>query len=190
LNRPSTPKKKWDLTQESFDKLLSWLDADRDTAGRKYEEIRQRLIKILSSRGCTQAEELTDEAFNRVIRRLPEIEEDYQGDHALYFYGVANKLYLEWARKKANLTSVLPPAAAPDTDTDEKAFECLDECIQKLSKENRDLVLAYYLEEKGAKIDHRKQLAEHLGIALNALRIRAFRIRSELHSCLLECLQD
>ncbi len=189
LKRPSTPKKKWDLDQESFDKLLSWLDADRDAAGKRYEEIRQRLIKILSSRGCTQAEELTDETFNRVSRRLPDIEDGYHGDHALYFYGVANKLYLEYLRKKPTVTSTLPPAIAAEPDADERAFDCLEECLQKLPKENRELALEYYREENGA-INHRKRLAERMGIALNALRIRAFRIRAELHSCMVECLQE
>jgi hypothetical protein len=49
-------------------------------------------------------------------------------------------------------------------------------------------VLQYYQEEKRAKIEHRKRLAERLGIELNALRIRAYRIRAELYECIRLCL--
>jgi hypothetical protein len=66
-------KGNWTLTQEGFDGLLTWLSPDREQAGRKYEEIRLRLIKIYTRRGCTTPEELADEVFNRVTKKLPEI---------------------------------------------------------------------------------------------------------------------
>jgi DNA-directed RNA polymerase specialized sigma24 family protein len=50
------------------------------------------------------------------------------------------------------------------------------------------LVLQYYQEEKGAKIEHRRAMAERLGIPLNALRIRAHRIRVALRDCVSDCL--
>ena len=43
--------------------------------------------------------------------------------------------------------------------------------------------------EVATKIDHRKQMADELGIGMNALRIRAHRIRTGLEECLKECLQ-
>ena len=58
-------KKGWVLTQELFDTLLDWLDPDRERAGHRYETIRLRLIKIFTSRGCPEAEELADETINR-----------------------------------------------------------------------------------------------------------------------------
>jgi hypothetical protein len=50
-------------------------------------------------------------------------------------------------------------------------------------------VLEYYRGEKKAKIDHRKKLAEKYEIALNALRIRAHRIRAQLYECVKDCLE-
>ena len=73
------------MTQESFDSLLAWLDADRERAGRRYEEIRRRLIKILACRGCHDPEDLADEAINRVAGKVGEVAKDYSGDPALYF---------------------------------------------------------------------------------------------------------
>ena len=60
--------------------------------------------------------------------------------------------------------------------------------MQSLPKGQRQLVLDYYREDKRAKIDYRKELASKLGIALNALRIRAFRIRAELQVCMEQCM--
>jgi DNA-directed RNA polymerase specialized sigma24 family protein len=62
--------------------------------------------------------------------------------------------------------------------------------MEQLTSDNRQLVLQYYQDEKRAKIEHRKRLAEGLGIALNALRIRAHRIRLNLLECVQQCLQE
>ena len=74
--------KNWSLSQEAFDALLDWLDPDREQAGMKYEQIRSRLIKIFTGRGCVDAEELADETINRVTRKLKEIQEEFTGDRA------------------------------------------------------------------------------------------------------------
>jgi DNA-directed RNA polymerase specialized sigma24 family protein len=60
----------------------------------------------------------------------------------------------------------------------------------KLSPENRALVLRYYEADGREKIEKRKILADELGIAPNALRIRAYRIRAALQKCLEKCVED
>ncbi len=182
-------KKEWILTQEAFDALLAWLDPNREAAAQKYESIRTRLIKIFSCRGCLDAEDLADETINRVISKLDEIQAGFTGDPARYFYAVAKKILLEYSRRK-------PPPAQPEPTIDadesevESEYECLDRCVAKLTPQNRELVLSYYQEEKHAKIAHRRQLAANLGIAANALRIRAHRIRAALEQCVKQCLQE
>jgi DNA-directed RNA polymerase specialized sigma24 family protein len=179
--------KDWILTQESFDALLNWLDPRREEAGAKYENIRLRLIKIFTCRGCLEPEDLADETINRVSKKLPDIQDSYEGDPTRYFYGVANKVHLEYVRRKP------PPPIPPvpdNTDEIEKEYECLEKCIEKLRPEHRGLVLDYYQEEKRTRIDHRKKLADQLGIALNALRIRAHRVRLSLYECVQNCVQD
>jgi DNA-directed RNA polymerase specialized sigma24 family protein len=180
-------KKEWSLTQEDFDALLGWLNPNREQAGLLYENIRRRLVTILTCRGCHEPEDLADEVINRVVKRLKDIESVFQGDPSLYFYGVANKVYLEYLRKKPVPLPPTPPS--PVSDNVEPEYECLDRCIERLTLENRVLVLEYYQEEKRSKIDHRKRLAEKLGIALNALRIRAHRIRLTLQQCVQDCLE-
>jgi DNA-directed RNA polymerase specialized sigma24 family protein len=178
--------KDWILTQEAFDALLSWLDPRREQAGAKYEDIRLRLIKIFTCRGCLEPEDLADETINRVSKKLPDIQGTYEGDPTRYFYGVANKVHMEYVRRKPR---PIPPV--PDNSEDiEKEYECLEKCIEKLKPEHRGLVLDYYQEEKRTRIDRRKKLADQLGIALNALRIRAHRIRVSLYECVQNCVQD
>jgi RNA polymerase sigma factor (sigma-70 family) len=188
-------KTDWQPTTEAFDQFLSWLDTDRERAGERYEQIRRALVVIFAARGCHIAEELADETINRVIRRVPELAPTYVGDPARYFCAVANNVHLEY-RKTLNKQPVtldslplMEPVAPPPDPQEERAHECLERCLQKLKPEQRELVLQYYQESKQAKIDHRKLLADRLGIAPNALRIRAHRIRYDLQKCLDNCLE-
>jgi DNA-directed RNA polymerase specialized sigma24 family protein len=179
-------KKEERLTQESFERLLGWLDADRDRAGERYESIRRRLIVIFASRGCREAEDLADETINRVTLKLAVIVGDYVGDPALYFYGVAQKVYQEYVRKSRRTVSS-PPLREADEDV-ERVYECLENCMARLPAESHELIVEYYRGDRRVKIEHRKALAKKQGIALNALRIRAHRIRQTLQQCVEDCL--
>jgi DNA-directed RNA polymerase specialized sigma24 family protein len=187
MSAQARPKKEWTLTKEGFDRLLTWLNPHPERAGEKYEEIRSRLIKIFACRGCDCSEDLADETINRVAGKVPEIAETYVGDQALYFYGVARYVHHEYLRKQP---TPQPPPSADEPSTTEEEYECLEQCIESLPARSKELFLQYYREEKRAKIKHRKRLAEQLGIEINALRIRACRIRTNLHACVLECLKN
>ncbi|MFL6230009.1 MAG: hypothetical protein ACJ741_14655, partial [Pyrinomonadaceae bacterium] len=65
--------KQWTLTRDAFEGLLTWLDSDREQAGKKYEDIRSSLIKIFTWRGVAEAEELADETINRVARKVKDL---------------------------------------------------------------------------------------------------------------------
>jgi RNA polymerase sigma factor (sigma-70 family) len=173
------------VNQDEFDKLLSWLDIDRDCAGEKYEVIRRGLIKIFVRRGCPTAEELADETIERVCQKLSRIVDNYIGDPEPYFYGVARNIYLEYLKRKTALPS-LPPNDA--FHKEELQYQCLDQCLGKLDEGSRELIISFYQMEKRAKIDHRKELARRLKITVHALRMRALRIRDQLQECINECL--
>lgn len=183
-------REKEDLTAEAFDQLLNWLNPDRDCAARKYEEIRLRLIKIFVCRGCMGAEELADETINRVASKVPRISETYVGDPALYFHGVAERIFLEYMRRKP-VPMPPTPHSAPNAEA-EMAYACLEQCINGLPLKNRELILAYYGSGDNhpapTSIDPRRKLAERLGIAANALWIRAHRIREGLRRCVSACV--
>ena len=179
--------KNWSLSQEAFDALLDWLDSDREQAGIKYEQIRSRLIKIFTGRGCVDPEDLSDETINRVTSKLNEIQDEFTGDRARYFFGVANKVYMEYLRRK---TPQPPPQTPPDPGRAELEHRCLERCIARLDSEDRDLFVRDYGTKGQMQADRRKALADELGISLNALRIRVYRIRTALKECVEKCIQD
>jgi DNA-directed RNA polymerase specialized sigma24 family protein len=172
--------------QDDFNALLAWLDADREEAGKKYENIRLRLVKFFACRGRHDAEELADETIKRVTLKAPALAQEYVGDPALYFYGVARMLVLEVFRKPP---PAVPPTPLPEPDEKEKEDRCLEGCMAQLPQANRDLALEYYNYKKGQKVEHRRRLAERLGIGQNALRIRVHRIRAALLPCVSACLE-
>ena len=187
-------KKDWVLSQDEFNAMLAWLDPDWERAGTKYETIRVRLIKILTCRGCPSPEELADETINRVASKVPEIAGTWEGDPSLYFYKVAQNIFLEWRRVTIRQVDVpveeaqsVPAVAAASDEIAE--HDCLERCLQQLAEGERTLMLEYYWQQGQAKIDHRKKLATEMGIAVNALRIRAHRIRRSLRQCVLDCLE-
>src|SRR5262249_60660160 len=69
----------------------------------------------------------------------------------------------------------------------ERRLSCLEKCIEGLEKESRELIFDYYRGEQREKIDHRRRLAAGLGIPVNALSIRACRIRAKLATCVTKC---
>jgi RNA polymerase sigma factor (sigma-70 family) len=185
------PAKKFHgLEQEDFDRLLAWLDLDSERAAVLYEKIRWRLIAVLASRNCPVPEELADETIDRVARRVVDIQATYVGDKAIYFLGVANNVHHEYLKRP---TLLPPPPESRESATDlaikEETHRCLEQCLEKLPADSRHLIRQYYLEDKQAKIDLRKQTAIELGISPSTLRLRALRLRAKLESCIERCLE-
>lgn len=174
------------LTQEAFEQLLAWLDKDRDRAGERYEDIRLELIRAFQARRCMVPEDLADETIDRVARKVRDISDTYIGDPALYFYGVARMVYLEYLRSKRDPPST-PPFQAVE---DEHKYECLRRCIDRLTPRNRELILAYYREGEQPNADWRKELAQKMGLEPNAMWVRVHRIREQLRECVGECLKN
>lgn len=192
VDSETSTKQQWVMTQGAFDLLLASLDPDRELAGQKYVRLRLKLVKYFEWRGAAFPDREADVTINRVARRI----EEGQEVHSLsaYCYGVARLVFSEALRtqqKEREALGCAPSVEAqePEADLDaEVRRACLDRCLQALPRENRDLIIGYYDDEKGRKIERRKHLAARLGIPLNALRIRAHRIRVSLEACMRECV--
>ena len=186
--------RRWSLTQEAFDGLLSCLSDDRESAGEKYLEIRRNLMRFFEWRGCSFPEDHADETVNRVARRLA------QGEKILnptaYFIGVARLQMLEIVKARAKESQALSEMASAsdeaiiDSSASEDRIECLRRCLQELSSDNRELILQYYQGDKGEKIANRKKLTELLGVPVNTLRMRALRLRERLQACMEQCANN
>jgi len=194
-------KQEWVLSPGAFDTLLNWLDEGTDSSGEAYLEMRRRLVAYFDRKDCAGPEELADETLNRVARRLEEEENIISDTPARYCYIVARFVFLEHLRARTNevpLSELGPQPAASklataesedDQESREKLMSCLDQCIGGLPPTNRDLITAYYYGEQRVKIENRRALAQRLGITINALSIRACRIRDRLEACVKQCVQ-
>jgi DNA-directed RNA polymerase specialized sigma24 family protein len=180
------------LTTQALDKLLDRFSINREEAGRQYELMRVKLVRYFEWRACTSAEDRADETINRVARRLCEGEDIF--NLPAYFSTVARLVFMESLREREHTSVPVDEihemsAEQPFEDEEKEArLRCLDHCLNKLPVESQTLILKYHHDERRAKIDRRKQLAEGLGIPLNALRIRAHRIRTGLEKCVRDCL--
>jgi len=175
------------LNDTVFEQFLCWLGPDAETAGRKYESIRSRLIMMFKARRCVFAEDLADATIERVAQKLGARSIGFTGDPALYFYGVAKKIYLEYQRKTAldhRRIQSSPPPKVDDPDMEYK-LKRLDEALNTISESDRELILRYYSGTGKSKINHRRALAEQFRIGPNALRLRVFRIRKEIKNYML-----
>lgn len=179
------------VTQAQFDSLLSWLSPDRDLAGRKYETIHSGLVRIFVSKGFNDAEDLADETINRVIKRLPDIQNSFVGEPVYYFLGVARNVIRESSRRKeipCKLCNVRAESVPDQLDGhDEHDYVCLGRCLESLPKVKRDLILDYYLYEGHDKVEHHKNMAKRLNITEGAFRSRAHQIRVLLRGCMRQC---
>lgn len=186
-----------DITPEDFERFLTWLDPDQQQASKQYEAINAKMTRFFVCRGCgVDAEHLADETINRVIIKMRVLADSYVGDRLPYFFGVARYVHKEYCKRVKEeeegirrMRDLLPP---PVYSSEEKEREdnCLERCMKELTRENRELIRKYYTGEKHAKIDHRRELADQMGIAPNALRIRAHRIRTDLRRCVEACVAE
>jgi DNA-directed RNA polymerase specialized sigma24 family protein len=192
-------KKDWSLNHEAFRNLLEWLDAGADSGGRKYLEMRERLVAFFDRKNCPAPDELADETLNRVARRLEEEGAIESETPARYCYITARFVFMEYLRsaqvKNVPLDEHLTSEKGRNAETDERAaaelrekmLACLEKCTGRLDAENREIILRYYCGEQRARIENRRALAEGFGISLNALAIRACRIRDKLEKCVGKC---
>ena len=166
------------LTQAAFDKLLATLDDDRDAAGAKYLELRENLRRFFAWRGTAFPEDNADETLNRAARKLESGEaiEDFRS----FVFGIARFLCLELnreeERKRIALAEVRIIQNADDNDGEinrQTRLDCLENCLNKLSAEDRLLIVEYYEGEKITKIANRKTLLERLNLSPGGLRMRA-----------------
>lgn len=175
------------LTQEVLDRLLLALGRDRDEAAVRYERLRERLVFFFARRQFILAESLADEALDRLANRLSSGERIEAPES--YAYGIARLVAQEEARRSIreaeanrhyarNISSVL------DTQHEGEIQDAMEACLSRHSEEDRKLLTEYYTSRGRALIEHRRQMAEALGMTPNAFRKRVFRLRRTLESCM------
>jgi len=183
------------LRSEPFEALLLKLGPDREAAGERYLQLRQRLVAVFEYRRCPRPEELADETLDRVARRLQEMGSEFVGsDPARYVFGVAWNVARESFRRPTG--APLPDGwegrlvARPAADDEGVEESCLEHCLERLSPADKQLVLDYHQGERSARIRGRSGLARDLGLTPNALRLKIHRLTSRLRECVLGCVEQ
>jgi DNA-directed RNA polymerase specialized sigma24 family protein len=182
------------LTFEQFETFLAHLAPDREHAGTRYKDIHRRLVGLFA--WCESPEDVADEAINRVARRLAQSTELQVENSFAYFSGVAHHVAQEMLRERERERRAAVEAASitarepePELKTD-ACYACLSNCLARLPVDQRRLILEYYVDGHGSRARHRKRMAHELRIGLNALRIRACRIRRQLVMCCTRCMAE
>jgi RNA polymerase sigma factor (sigma-70 family) len=153
-----------------------------------YEGLREKLIFFLGTKGCHDPEEFADMTLMRVIEQI------YAGkpigDLRHYPFGVARNILKEKYRheKKVKLESideekhqfaVKSSADESDADRRERRWRYFEECLTRLTEEERAIFLEYY-ECKG---EDRQKMAKRLNITRSALTVRIFHLKRRLEKC-------
>ena len=195
LTAPRPSQNKWFPTPQSFEKLLAAFDSDYEEAGKKYEHVRSKLLRYFEQKGICDADRYVDITLDRVMRRMDEGER--VANIMAFVYAVASYVRMEaWTEQK----QLREKEVEIKKDSEQKQWEelghenprqiCLDKCLNELPIETRILILDYYSAERSAKIKLRRRVAQDLGIEMNALRIRAHRIRISLETCVHKCVSE
>jgi hypothetical protein len=182
---PNRPETRWSLSQEALARLLEALDPDRQRAALQYEALRRRTDALFRFWGCPTSAELADRTLDRVAVKLLEGAIVPASSLAAYVRGVARLIFHESVREREQQARAMEQAAVVvESDDDrEHALSTLDECLQTLHADERNLILDYYGAQGGRTIELRRRLAAKLDITVTALRIRAHRLRQRLEAC-------
>jgi DNA-directed RNA polymerase specialized sigma24 family protein len=179
--------------------LLEWLDDGVDSHGEKYLEMRRRLVAYFDRRDRPAADELADETLNRISRTLEQSGTIATRPPARYCYVVAKFVLLEDFRRDRRhvpLDDLRKADALRHAEPErsvvvrEHRLACLDRCLERLRAQQRELAIEYYRDVRRERIERRRDLARRLGITMNALGIRASRIREALRTCVETCCRD
>jgi len=180
------------LNRADFEGLLQRLHPDRNSAAETYEELRRKLIRFFRWNDCYPGEELADQTFDRVARKLGNTQVD---NVPAFLWGVARNIVRE-SRKKPPTMNLedLPPLHQPQTahaelslveqKVRELRLQCLRKCLEQLRASDRELFLAYEYYE--GKSRNTRQLAESFGITVGALQVRAHRVKHRMEKCTLK----
>ena len=176
-----------DLEVMDLKHLLARLHHDEGCAWQEYDKLRQKLVMFFEPH--LEAPELAAEVLDRIARKSECINNIVE-----FAFGVARNLRKETLRSALHVVHLEDEEQLVSKDGNpERDFlvasdaackrECLKQCLQQLSPDDRKLILSYYPPDDEGLEQHRRQLAEETGMNWGALRTRVVRLRSRLAEC-------
>lgn len=196
MHEVNIPSDGLDLGSAEFEGLLQRLDPDRECAGEKYEDVRRKLLRFFRWNDCFPGEDLADQTFDRVSRKLGSEQID---DVVSFLWGVAKNIVREFHKRPATINlEALPLDQEPHTGHAElwiierrvrqRRLQCLRKCVQQMTEHNRELFLSY--EYYSCKGSNTLELAQRLGLSVSALQTKAHRLKHKLERCTRKCCEN
>jgi DNA-directed RNA polymerase specialized sigma24 family protein len=176
---------------EVFREFLFRLSPQPEEAGRIYEHLRRALCQYFANRGCGgDVEALVDIALDRLAAKVGQ-DTTLSGDSVRALaYGIARYVRLEHSRRPHWVTLAPEPITEErDSSDKEQRSACLNHCLMLLSEADRELITKYYQDDGRKKIDSRRTSAAKHELTAGALRVRLWKIRQRLRSCIENCMQ-
>jgi len=138
-------------------------------------------------KGLGSPDSAADETLDRMALKI-EGGEDVR-DFIHYAFGVAHWVYLERFRaedrERRAYASLTKFREVNDEHLAAPYLETLENCLDKLAPEDRQLLQDYYTDAAIAdRAQQRIDLAQSRGLSLNSLRLRVFRLRQALERCI------
>ena len=136
------------------------------------------------------AEEITQDTFLQVYKKLPTLKNPNQ--FAGWLYVIANRLCLNWMRKKKPMMQSLEGTSAEDTErfsythyvseareteASEHRSEIVKKLLARLPESERTVMTLYYLSEMPAK-----EIGKFLGVSVKTVHSRLHRARKRLQT--------
>jgi len=174
------------MSPDDFARFLESLSPDGEEAGRLYIRLDKKLVGFFGMKGISDTTGATHETIKRAGERLagganvPDMEK--------YCLGIARNVAKEWWRRERREERVFrrftDSLANNSAEEVERIQRILKPCFERLEDKDRDLLVAYCRIPEGlSHAEHRRRLAEEMGMTVRALRTQISRLRDELEDC-------
>ena len=100
------------------------------------------------------------------------------------------KVMVESINRQYSSQGVAEHHTPDETELKEKMLNCLEKCSLQLDPIGHKIITQYYVGKERVKIENRRALAASLGLTMNALSIRACRLRDKLEACVRLCIGE
>lgn len=175
--------------KNEMDKLLFWLNPDREKAIQLYLNLQERLVYYF--RGFDDREDLAGEVFNRTLDNFRKGTVMTEIDPAKYLYAIARNIKRENFRKRiilsldenAEADKLIQPDSEDNNEVFSEKYQAVRDCIESLGAEG-ELFLKYHIVPQRVDTDeYRSRMAESENITLYYLRVKIFRIKKKIIKC-------
>ena len=134
------------------------------------------------------AEEITQDTFLQVYKKLPTLKDPHK--FAGWLYVIANRLCIDWMRKNNLITQSLEDTPVEEiekssythhvseqqqTETSERRRDIVKKLLARLPESERTVVTLYYLGEMKVK-----EISKFLGVSVSTIHVRLHRARKRL----------